>query len=468
MTTAPYFKADLKPDYIERGSDGQIYPIHPPGVSVLVLPAFAVAGYPGAVATMIAWTALASALTWHTAWLLAESVAGAWFGWAAVFLTVPFFFHTFTIYPDGGGALLVVTGIALLVRLETRRDVSDRWLALAGLALGALPWFHTRFAVIAGCIGLVIAMRLLAGPRRWIRLAVFAAVPAVSAAAWFGYFWYFWGTPNPAAPYGAATNTAVSLMGRGMTGLLIDQQFGLIANAPVYAVAVLGCATLWRTHRRLLIELALITMPYFAATSSYGMWWGGLSAPARFIAALMPIAALPMACWWRARGETAWRAFAMALWLLSALAILPRLLVSYGSLMYNARDGFDLLLEWASRTVDLPMGFPAVHRGATGTALIEAAIWVVAGLALAAAAWGLATRAARASVGAVWTATALAGAVCAMAAITAVWSVEGITGLTSNRAEVDLLDHWRPGWQTTTLRLRPLPAAHGRGVCPPD
>jgi hypothetical protein len=42
-----YVQADLKPDYLRRGRDGAIYSIHPPGLAVLVLPAFALGGYLG-------------------------------------------------------------------------------------------------------------------------------------------------------------------------------------------------------------------------------------------------------------------------------------------------------------------------------------------------------------------------------------------------------------------------------------
>jgi len=128
-----YTDQPLKPDFIQRGIDGEIYPMHSPGTSVLVLPAFAVAGYPGAVAAVIAMTAAASALGWHAAWLLTASASGAWVGWAAVFLTTPFFFHGFTIYPDGVGGLFPMAGVWLLVMLEVRRPVTP-WHLLTAAA----------------------------------------------------------------------------------------------------------------------------------------------------------------------------------------------------------------------------------------------------------------------------------------------------------------------------------------------
>ena len=44
-----YADRDLRPDYLKRGRNGQIYSIHAPGLSALVLPAFAAGGYPGVV-----------------------------------------------------------------------------------------------------------------------------------------------------------------------------------------------------------------------------------------------------------------------------------------------------------------------------------------------------------------------------------------------------------------------------------
>src|SRR4029453_17779947 len=56
-----YFFGELRPHYLRRGIDEQIYSIHSPGISVLILPAFAVAGYAGAAATLIALTVTAAA-----------------------------------------------------------------------------------------------------------------------------------------------------------------------------------------------------------------------------------------------------------------------------------------------------------------------------------------------------------------------------------------------------------------------
>ncbi len=112
-----YFPGRLEPHFLKRSTSGEIYSIHAPGVSIVVLPAFAVAGYAGAVLMMILIAALTTAITWRLAWMVSGSVAGAWAGAAAVFATTPYFFHTFTIYPEIIGSLCVAIGAWLLIDL---------------------------------------------------------------------------------------------------------------------------------------------------------------------------------------------------------------------------------------------------------------------------------------------------------------------------------------------------------------
>jgi len=48
-----YFSGTLRPDYLKRGTDGQIYSIHMPGIAALVAPVLALGGY-GAVKVLLA------------------------------------------------------------------------------------------------------------------------------------------------------------------------------------------------------------------------------------------------------------------------------------------------------------------------------------------------------------------------------------------------------------------------------
>jgi len=459
-----YTDQPLKPDFIQRGIDGEIYPMHSPGTSVLVLPAFSVAGYPGAVAAVIAMTAAASALAWQAAWLLTASVSGAWVGWAAVFLTTPFLFHGFTIYPDGIGGLFTMAGVWLLVMLEVRRPVTLLHLLTAGAALSVLPWLHARFALIATALGAAILLRLLRATddvasvsrRTFVlrRVLAFIAIPAVVAAAWFAYFWIIWGTPNPSAPQGRDLMMTPGQIWTGAAGLLFDQQFGLASHAPAYALALEGLVLLARRHARLSVELLLAAVPYVLVTSSFAAWWGGGSAPARYLAAIMPMAVLPVALWWRERSSVAWRAYTLLLVGLSVVMVIPALAVSGGLMAYNDRAGFDLLLDWAASAVDLPMAFPSVHRQPLPAAVFVAVVWIAAGGALAACAWALTRRPlGRGATGTVMTAAA---ATVVMGGVSVGWATEGTSGVRPGVSQWTFLQRWNPLVDQFALQIKPL------------
>lgn len=454
-----YFFGELRPDYLRRGIDEQIYSVHAPGLSVLVLPAFAVAGYAGAAATVIALTAAASAITWSVALALTANASAAWVGWAAVFLTTPFFFHGFTLYPDGVGALFVMIGVRLLTRLELRQrrvttrldeELGQRQLVAVGIAVGILPWLHTRFAILSCALSVIVALRLLSQERRGAVLIAFLAPPLTSIALWLGYFWMIWGVPDPSAPYGGNTQTAVGYISRGVTGLLVDQQFGVLFTAPIYVVAFTGLALMARTHTRLSLELLLLIVPYVSATSSFAMWWGGVSSPARFVAAILPMAALPIASWWD--HQPRWRILTMLLLFVSLVATIPRVLVDHGALLYNNRNGFDLLLDWASQSVNLPAAFPSVHRG-TG-AIGDALYWLAAAVAVAASAAFVGRRPRHA--GFIWGSLTLSAGIVIMIVTTAVWARHGDAGVTPTSSQLAFLRGWDPAWQTTRLMLQPL------------
>ena len=260
-----------------------------------------------------------------------------------------------------------------------------RWhVMMAGALLAMMPWLHTRFAFIAAAAALVFAGRLWRRADRLETLGAFAAAPLISSAAWFGYFYAIYGTPNPAAPYGDSQQNALAWIGTGLTGLSVDHQFGVLAGAPVIAFVPFGLIVLSRLAPRLVVELLLIALPYVLVVASFGMWWGGWSAPARFLDCLMPLAVPALAFAWLGAGRARRGVFVAAV-LVAAANVVARLTVLDGALLYNNRDGFDLLFDWISRNVNVPLGLPSVHRSGAQVAWRLTLAWmavIAAALAL--------------------------------------------------------------------------------------
>jgi hypothetical protein len=455
-----YFAPALKPDYLRRGANGQIYSIHAPGLPAVVAPALALFGYPGVVAFLALASAAATALAWIAVWRVTGDASASWFGWATVSLSAPFVFQAFTVYPDGLGAALVMAGVLAIV---SSRDLPPRRLMAIGAALALLPWLHTRFSLTASALGVVILARLWTAPDRVRRMAAFAAIPAASAAAWFWFFYTIYGTPNPAAPYGGYTQSAAANVPRGLAGLLLDQQFGILPNAPVYLCAVLGFLALARTLPRLASELALIVVSYAVATAAYFMWWGGFSSPGRFLVSVLLPLAIPAGVWFAGRGLAA-RVFACGGLLLSVLITASLAGVARGALLYNERDGASKLLLWLAPLVNLTTALPSLFQTGPGGALLRACAWLLAIAVTAGVGVLLARRHAPTRVVALG--LGVAAAVTGTTALATVWRRADPQPVTAARAGPAMLRALDPGAGQVSVRFQPLRRLHAQDVPP--
>ncbi len=309
-----YYPGDLsKPDYLRRGQDGAIYSIHAPGLPALVAPAFAVAGYRGVLVLLLILSAVAAGLAWELARRVTGRTDAAWFGWAAVVCSPTLLVNTFTVYPDGPGGLLVLTGVWALIRSreEQASGAESAWPWLFhGAALALLPWLHTRFALLAGCLGALVVLDLARTRNAAAKASAFLAVPSASALAWIGFFVAVYGAPDPSIPYRGSDLGSPSYIAGGLGGLFFDQMYGLFTNAPVLVAAPIGVLLL-AAHtgpgRRLAAQLVFIAVPYVLTVTHFAMWWGGFSAPARFLVPLLPALAIPAAVTWAAIRERSLR-----------------------------------------------------------------------------------------------------------------------------------------------------------------
>lgn len=457
---AAYYDREMSPDFLRRGTDGQIYSIHAPGLPVLVLPGFLLAGHAGAVVTVALLAALGGVLAWLAAYRLTGMSSAAWVAWLGVMGSATAYFHSFTLYPDGVGATPVMAAVLLLVLLETGAVPSTRVLVAIGASLAALPWLHTRFALLAGLLGAMVALRLWAQPDRARRLAAFLVVPVVSCVVWLGMFRLIYGTFNPSAPYGGYTQSSLRYLPAGLLGLLVDQQFGVVANAPVLACALPGLLALWRRSRRLAVELLVLGVPYLLAVAAYRMWWGGFSAPGRFAAAIVLPLVLPLAAGWATSTAGVLRSLIVALLTVTLLVTATRAFVSGGDLLYNDRNGADLLLDAASASLNLPQAFPALHREKPIEALGDSVFWAVA-LALAWAAITVLWPRLRTS-GARWAAVTVTASTVAMIGAQAVMADRITPVVTPSTSQMSFLRRWDPATESLIIRvsrgrLSPLP-----------
>jgi hypothetical protein len=133
----------------------------------------------------------------------------------------------------------------------------------------------------------VLAARLVTMPGAIRRLTAMCLPRMASAAAWFPVLLVDLRHPNPTVPYGGGSGAA-SLVTAGISGLFFDQQFGVAAERAGLSCVALG----FLRHApapasSLALELLIIALPYFLLVAAFPMWWGGYSAPSRFLVSLI-------------------------------------------------------------------------------------------------------------------------------------------------------------------------------------
>lgn len=442
-----YYPGELRTHVGKPGRHGQVYSVHAPGLPVLIAPAFAAAGYRGVVAFLVLVSALGTVFVWRAGFALTRSAGAAWFGWAAVTLSAPVLFQGSAVYPDPVAGVIVA---GVLLSVLSREDTGSfepgappmpKWTTRSFFVLGttsaALPWLHTRLFVLA-----VVLLALLAwqGVRRRPRerhLAALFAPALLVIGSWLAFFWVTYGAPNPSAPYGARAPLEITSAPRALLALFVDQEFGVLPNAPVFGVALVGIASLLRLHARLAVSVIAIAVPYLAIVCSYAMWWGGWSSPARFAVPVLFVLGVAAAAFW-SRASSYGRAVGATLLGLSALISATLVLGGDRRLAFNVASGRAFWLDWVAPLVDLPAGFPSAFRAGPPSLTVGALTWTAIGTISFALAWILdrrlrPTTGGRAVVAPLWVALALG------AGITVSWHQAAVDPLRATRAQLALV-----------------------------
>jgi hypothetical protein len=292
-------------------ADGRLLSPHNVGLAALILPAYALGGAEGAKRFLGLLGGLLVAATFLLAYRATGRVGASLVAAALLGASAPLVVYATQVYPETPAAL-VATAAAWLVLGPGARAAPGRpgtavggalgWrsgLLLAG-ALSTLLWLGTKYAPVAGALGLLSLARL-SPAGRWAAGALL--VPSALVYVWFHVATYGDLTPYAVNRLYAGSGTAelvalhLELWNRlyRFAGLWVDGEFGLVRWAPALLLALLGLPLLAAQPgpSRWLVALvggAQFLVAVFLSITMRGWWF-----PGRMLIVALPLLAVPLA-----------------------------------------------------------------------------------------------------------------------------------------------------------------------------
>ncbi len=297
---------------------------HDPLLPLLLAPAVGVGGYVGAKVMMALMAGLlGAATTWaigsrcEVSPLLAGAVV------AVAGPSAPLAIYGNQVYPELPAALVVVIAVGAILRprghVETSRSSIVRAIVLV-LAVTALPWLAIKYVLVAATVAAVGLWRMRSTTPRLL-LPVIATF-AVSGAIWLashqilygGWTAYSTGDHFQGSGEFGAVGFAPDYVGRSvrLIGLLTDRDYGLIAWAPAWLLALPAIGFLLGVRRppqaRSTLpatsgsatpqHVSVVSLPLlagwltatFVALTMHGFW-----SPGRQVVVVLPLAAMLIA-----------------------------------------------------------------------------------------------------------------------------------------------------------------------------
>lgn len=268
------------------GTDGK-YSFHSPGISLLLIPFYALGSLGGGSFLMLmlrfGMSLFGSLLGIQIyLWALREwddrSIALRL--WLVFSLTAPIFFYSIHIYPE---VVVALFGVTVFRLLRFGKIQSPSTPLLCGFLLSLFIWFHAlKYLFILGPLFIYGLWVILRERRAARNLFLFLAGPVVFVVLYFLFQYRFYGSLSPSAiswrgavggqdvfAYIKELVTGIPFRFRWETlaGYFLDQRDGLLLYAPVYAFSFLGMIEMARRRRRDFVWMIFLIAPYILVSA---------------------------------------------------------------------------------------------------------------------------------------------------------------------------------------------------------
>jgi hypothetical protein len=349
--------------HVIRGRNGSHYQIHPAGLSLLLLPAYAIdrawfdrgsSRFSDDLFTVNLALLLIYGCVAVAAFRMVTSAAGhtgvAALSVIMLMMSLPIAAFAFQFYPETAAGLIVCAVTGRL--LASSRPLGSREAIAIGFSLGFIGWLHIRFLAMSA-VALTWLVWTFRHDRRSLAIMFVPFAIVIATMSWYAY--HLTGHVVPSAPFaiGIGSGFVWERVPLGLMAMLMDRDYGILAIAPVYVLAIPGLLLLARSRLRDAALVSSLALALIVPSAGQGYWTDG-TVPLRHALAVLPLLALPLAAWLLANGTRPPGAVLTVL--LFAVSI-------YAAAAYNlANDKTITTLAEAGVTRWDPIGLPVASR----------------------------------------------------------------------------------------------------------
>jgi len=274
----PRLKLGIYGRYGKKGKD-YIYPINLPGISVLMIPFYALSQlFSGKILTFILkgslsiWAALFSLqvyLLGRQRWGRESLALSLWLITAFI---PPVLFYSCHLYPE---IPIAFSSLLIFRRLLFGQHIS--WLEASGLGalLATFPWFGLKYNFLFWPLFIIGLYKFWRDQQRVKKMGAFVSLPLLSQFLFYLFIYQLYGTFSPIAIYEGVMSAEqlkafwqmvlaipLSLRIESFLDYFLDQRDGLLLYAPVYFFALAGFIDLWRRSRKIFLALLFVSLPF--------------------------------------------------------------------------------------------------------------------------------------------------------------------------------------------------------------
>lgn len=194
----------------------------------------------------------------------------------SLFLTLPLSQYSLLVFPEMLAGLIITYN---LYEYFSKNKLGF----IASLSIGLMPWIHFRYLPISIFFIFVWYIKQFKKPSKFLLFPLFIILLYFFTSSFlFGSFDFNKWFMNAGSAYSG--NIIFNVI-----NLLIDRQYGLIANNPVFLLAIPGMYFWYRINKsRFFTVLFLITCELVPFINSND-WHGGFAPPGRYITSIVPI-----------------------------------------------------------------------------------------------------------------------------------------------------------------------------------